>query len=384
MSSSLPPRPPFRTAAALIATFAVLALVAPFLATLTGCKNEPDPIVTYTISTKVPEQLLAGKDRMLAVMLPKGDDVWFFKVTGPEKPIAEIESRFRQFVSAISFADDGPDLKRLPDRWNRSGDRPMRFASINIDTTSKQLDLSISKLTLQEDWETQVKMNVNRWRGQLGLEPSDDKWAEAEEIEVASADAPGVWVDLIGETSAASSMSPPFAQGRGAMPPDHPPIAPRQTESPRPSSPSPASTGSPPTDSRLKYDRPEGWRDGRMRSMRMAAFNVGPEDSPAEITVIPAGGDLKGNVKRWMGQVRKEEVSDEDVDQAMADAAKVEVSGLEGHRYILVGDKETIDATIVPLDGGMSLFIKMKGPAKTVAEESEAIDAFLKSIQLNL
>lgn len=374
MSRFSPPRHRF------VAAFGMLA--AACLAVASGC-DQPDPIVTYTIPTKVPVQLLAGKDRMLAVMLPKGSDIWFFKVTGPEKAIAEIETTFRSFVADVPFTDDGPDLSELPDNWRRAGEKPMRFASVNIDTAidtaGKQLDLSISKLSRQDDWDAQVKLNVNRWRGQIGLEPSEEKWASAKPIELSSADAAGIWVDITGQSSGAS-MTPPFAGGgpfsRGELPEDHPPVVPSSEPVTPPSAPQ--------TDSRLNYDRPEGWRDGKMSSMRMAAFDVGPEDSPAEITVIAAGGDLKGNVKRWMGQVRQAEVSDQQLDQAMADAISVHVSNLPGQRYVLTGEEETIDATIVPMDGGMSVFIKMKGPAKTVADQFEAIELFLKSIKLNL
>ena len=141
-------------------------------------------------------------------------------------------------------------------------------------------------------------------------------------------------------------------------------------------------------DPRVKFDRPEGWRDGRMSSMRMAAFNVGPEDSSAELTVIPAGGDLRGNVARWLGQVREEQVPDEVVDKALAEAKVVDVAGRSGQRFFLAGEDATsgtaIDATIVPMDGGMSLFVKMTGPAKTVTEQSEAITSFLESLELNL
>ncbi len=363
----------------------VVVLVAPF----SGC-SEPDPIISYTIPTKVPPELIAGKDRMVAVMLPRASDVWFFKVTGPEQAIAEVEDQIREFVAGVSFDGDNPDLKELPADWRKAGDRPMRFASINIDTSDKQLDLSISKLSRQEDWDAQVKMNVNRWRNQVGLEPSDQKWGGGEAMEIASADAAGIWVNLTGQTSGGGSMSPPFAGGDslpggpfseagGRLPPDHPPI----DTPPDAATPETAPT-QPQTDERLTYDRPEGWRDGRMSSMRMAAFNVGPEDAPAEITIIPAGGDLKGNVKRWMEQVREAEVTDEQLDQAMADASEVNISGLAGKRYVLVGDQETIDATILPMDNGMSLFIKMKGPAATVADQADAIDQFLKSLKLNL
>ena len=353
------------------------ALSAFCLIALPGCE-EPEPIVTYTIPTKMPEQLREGQDRMLAVMLPKADQVWFFKVVGPELAMANVVSPFQKFVSEISFNEAGPDLKELPYGWQRAGEKPMRYASINIDTPSKQLDLSVSKLARQEDWDKFVVANVNRWRRQLGLEPSEEKWAGGEEFEIEAADGPGVWVDLVGSGGEAS-MSPPFA-GSGSMPPGHPEIG-AATDS---NSTTGQSAVKATPDERLSFDRPDGWRDGKMSSMRMAAFNVGPEDAPAEITVIPAGGDLKGNVKRWLGQVKQTEVSDQQLDEAMAEAIEVEVSGRKGHRYILVGDQETIDATIVPIDDTMSLFIKMKGPSCTVADQADAIGQFIESLELKL
>ena len=45
---------------------------------------------------------------------------------------------------------------------------------------------------------------------------------------------------------------------------------------------------------------------------------------------------------------------------------------------------DAIDATIIPLSDGISLFVKMTGPAKTVAGQAEAIASFLKSLKLNL
>ena len=125
--------------------------------------------------------------------------------------------------------------------------------------------------------------------------------------------------------------------------------------------------------------------------MRLAAFNVGPENQSAEITVITAGGDLRGNVARWLGQVRNGTVPDEVVDQALENAREVTVAGKSGKRFLLLSEKDAdprlaIDATIVPLgdDGASSLFIKMTGPAKTVENQVDAITLFLKSLNLNL
>ncbi|WP_345683483.1 hypothetical protein [Novipirellula caenicola] len=370
------------------------------LAAASGCQ-ETDPIVTYSIPTEVPEQLRTGNDRMLAVMVPKGDQTWFFKITAaPEKAVAVVEDDFRKFVESIQFEDDKPVLDELPEGWQLGGSKPMRFASIDVNTPDKQLDISVSSLPKQPDWDAEVAMNVNRWRGQVGLAPSNEKWASAEALEIESADGTAVWVDLVGKSSGGS---PPMMSGmsggpmsggpmaRGEMPNDdiHSGVAGGSMASGSSTTETTTSDGpdsSKNPDSSFKYDRPEGWRDGRMSSMRMAAFNVGPEDAEAEITVIPAGGDLRGNVARWLGQIRPEGVADEVVDKALEDAEKIKVDGRDAQRFLLLGtDPEAgtaIDATIVPLDEGFSLFIKMTGPAKTVTAESEAIKSFLESIQL--
>ncbi len=70
----------------------------------------------------------------------------------------------------LNFKDGEPLLADLPEGWRLGAEKAMRFATINVQTPDKQLEISVSKLTRQEDWDEQVKLNVNRWRGQLGLE----------------------------------------------------------------------------------------------------------------------------------------------------------------------------------------------------------------------
>lgn len=360
-------------ASACPATYARSFGLAFLVVAIVGC-NQADPIVQYSIPTEIPAVLRPGKERMLAAMMPKGDEVWFYKVTGPEEAIGSVESEFRDHLQQLEFGDRGPKLDELPEGWKLGGEKAMRFATIHVPTPDKQLEISVSQLSRQEDWDEQVKMNVNRWRGQLGLDASEDKWADGIGFEVAGADAEAVWVDLVGDPSSGSGMTPPFAGGR----------TPSGSVGATPG----GGASAPKADPRVKYERPEGWRDGKMSSMRMAAFNAGPEDSSAELTVIPAGGDLRGNVARWLGQVYEEQVPDEIVDKALAEAKSVDVAGRSGQRFFLVGEDtdsgKAIDATIVPMDGGMSLFVKMTGPAKTVSEQSEAITSFLESLELNL
>ncbi len=345
-----------------------------------GCQNE-DRVVTYTIPTTMPAQMRAGNERMLAAMVPNGDQIWFFKVTGPEAAIGRIEQVFKQFVAGIEFEEGNPKLDVFPEGWQRAGEKTMRFASIDIATPEKQLDLSISSLPKNADWDEQVLANVNRWRGQLGLAPSTEKWAEGQPFEVPSSDGESVWVDFVGEGGDASSM-PSTAPFAGNAP--FAPMPPMAAESSSPTAPMPQTE--PPSEPPFKFETPEGWRSGRMSMMRWAAFNVGPDDAAAELTVMPAGGDLRDNVARWIGQIRPSGTTDEVVDKALEDAQKVDVDGRTAQRFLLLGEDAdngtAIDATIVPLEDGMSLFVKMTGPSKTVRDASDEIADFLKSIKL--
>ncbi|MDB4561675.1 hypothetical protein N9102_00645 [bacterium] len=523
-----------------------LPILACFVLGLVGCERV-DPVVTYTVPTKLPAQLVPGQDRMLAAMLPVGDNIWFFKVTGPEGAVDSIHDDFRNFVEGITFEDGSPELADLPTGWRRGGEKPFRYATLDVETPDKQLGISVSSLPLREDsWDQQVQDNVNRWRGQLGLPKSDQKWADAQKLAVKAADPNAVWVDIVGETGETNSMAAPFAnrvpppsssamlpnasaasvadeQMLAAMVPkgsdvwffkvkgakesvtslmgtfrafvegiqfeegvpkledlpktwtlggenafrfatldvatpagkldvsiskllrqqDKPwaeqvvmnvnrwrgqmglpastikwaggqPLSVKTADegsvwvnlsgdddsSTKKKSVTPPVTGQPSSgdantgdeDDPVTYVVPKGWRDGRMSSMRLAAFNVGPEDKSAEITVIPAGGDLRGNVARWLGQVRKGTTPEQIVDQALKDAQDVTVAGVAGKRFLLIGDegdaaeRMAIDATIIPLgsDGTSNLFVKMTGPAETVEKQADAIALFLKSLKLNL
>ena len=369
------------------------------LISLIGC-DAPPPVTTYRIPTTMPAALLPETNRMVAAIVPTEDSAWFFKILGPRSAVDSVAEPFRDFVKSIEFSDGNPRLTDLPEGWKIGGARRMRFASVTIDTPDKQLDLSISKLGRRGDWDSLVADNVNRWRGQVGLPRTGDRFGGAEIME-RPGDDPSIWVDVAGEVSAAGpSMTPPFAGGTppfaNSTPPAEDPHAglPRNVQEaaaqakaegrkPPTSMPQPEAAASP-----LQVDAPADWRPGRMSTMRIAAFNAGPEDAQAEATVIVAGGDLKGNVARWIGQVIGGSAEDDLVDRVIEQAEKRTVSGRQGQRFVLMPDdlgkpdaSTAIDATIVPIDDSMSLFIKMTGPSTTVAEQAKAMGTFLDSVR---
>lgn len=416
-------RSPAKTAVGLKA-IVVLSIAAVGVTVLGGCSSEA-PIVTYQIPTTVPAALTTEDTRMVAAILPQETQAWFFKVMGRQSAVDSVADEFREFVQTVEFADGVPILDELPEGWRRGGEKAMRFASIDIDTPTQQLDISISQLTRMEDWDEMIAMNVNRWRGQVGLKDTDEKWAGAAVLDskLNTDAAPAVWIDVTGRPDNSSApmggmmggASPPFANmassggERGEMSDPHAGLpreareaiasgklkAPGKAIKSDSSSPTMADSGGAdeaPNESKLKFDRPEGWRDGRMSMMRLAAFDVGPEDAPAEITVITAGGDLRGNVARWMGQISESAVPDEEVDAALENAEKLKVDGRDSQRFVLLpkdpkskeesdSPASAIDATIVPMQDGFSMFVKMTGPADLIKEQDEQMRAFLKSLR---
>lgn len=337
---------------------------------------------------------------MLAAMVPVGQDVWFYKLTGPKTTVDTVADRFESFVKSVDYDDAGPVLDTLPADWKIGGERAFRFATIDVPVMAgdgeggKPLDISISKLSKQDDFDSMIAMNVNRWREQLGLPPSGQARAGAATIDVAAADDPSIWVDLLGDASA--GMPPMMSGGLagGFSGGDQiEPAMPKQatSSSPDQSKPEPragvAKQNEAESKSPVNFEIPDGWRAGRTSSMRLASFNVGPEGSAAEMTVIPAGGDLRLNVERWIEQIRGEKPSEAIVDQAISDGRAMTVDGRDAQRFYLSGDDESgtaIDATVVNLDDGFSLFVKMTGPAATVSDQRDRIGAFLDSMKINL
>lgn len=323
-----------------------------------GCKREPD-IVQYTIDPSMPAAL-SSETRMLGVIVPQESEVWFYKLTGDAPLIDKVSEEYRAWAQQVSFANGKPQFD-LPDGWVQKPGSSMRFATLEIPVGEPPLEVSISSLPKNDSWDKVVMANVNRWREQLGLQPSSEQWAGAELLSETQSDEPAIWVDITGQATT------------GSMPPMVPPTASATATAAAPPAP-------------IAFNKPEAWQEGKTSSMRWAAFTVGPEDKSAELTVIPAGGDLRGNIERWLGQIRPDGVTDEDVDAVISAASDVTVDGIQSQRFVMTGTGEApqaIDATIVPLGEGFSLFIKMTGNADTVAAESERIQQFLDSLKLN-
>lgn len=356
-----------------------------------GCSEQASPIVKYTIH-RTPPEILQAKKRMLGAILPGEKEVWFFKLVGDAPAVEKVAPEVRQWISALAFEDGNPVLA-LPSGWVNRGKSSMRVATIEIPAEPLALELVISTLERSSAWdqnyEDQIAMNINRWRGQMGLSESEETMAGGEVIAttVSTAGTPAVLVDLLGTLSAAPMSAGPMSAGPMSMVPAAASSSGVTDRDAPPGIVDATSDSGVRAENRIVYDIPEGWREGKSGGMRMAAFTVGPEDRTAELTVIIAGGEVRPNVARWIGQVRSENTDETVVDKVMAEANSMEVAGRPAQRFLIVGtgdSPQTIDATLVTLEPELHLFVKMTGDAQTVADQSTNIEKFLNSLQLNL
>jgi hypothetical protein len=147
--------------------FAVLFAAA---ALAVGCGGG-EGIKSYTVARQAEPTAkeVAGPYRLLGAMVPEGDPVWFFKLSGPTDALAKYEGGFDQLVSSIRLKDEAavPEFT-VPEGWKLGGPRSsIRMGmTVKVDQTvtlpDPTLELTVSKSG------GGVGQNLKRWVEQLG------------------------------------------------------------------------------------------------------------------------------------------------------------------------------------------------------------------------
>ena len=160
-----------------------------------------------TSAEKVPAASEKGeKDRMVVALALRDDATWFFKLNGPVSRIDETEKQWRSFLEKISFDESGKPMWKLPEGWTTAGQKPMRFATLVVDANKPSVEIAVSSLAAGQD----LLLNVNRWRGHLGLEPADEADLKDLVTSIQAGEQELKLFDATGEMS--GGMMPPFAR----------------------------------------------------------------------------------------------------------------------------------------------------------------------------
>jgi hypothetical protein len=323
---------------------------------LAGCR-EQEQIRSYTAPREtVPEQPLT---RMLAVMVPRDREVWFFKFDGPQETVTKHAADFDTLIHSVRFTDkaEEPITWTTPEGWRRLPGGALRFATLRLGPKGEGLEITISRLGPEA---SDVRQNVDRWRGQLGLPPLKDDEFQKVKDNIKVDGVPATRVDLVG------------VREEGA-----PPMAAQPRERPRQERRA------------LKYTTPEGWepRPPIVKSgIRIpVVFRITSGGSEAEGTAMALGGDGGGvqfNVDRWREQLGLPRTKSEaELRQSLR---RLKVGSDEAVYVDLAGPgpgtPKRILGAILPA-GGQTWFFTLKGPADLVGKQQSNFEAFVTSVR---
>jgi hypothetical protein len=317
------------------------------LLALCGCQEEG--VTKYTVPKELAEPPAAAvqkvSERLLGALVPRGDQLWYFKMKGPEKLVTPQDEAFRQFLDSIQFGDGDKLTWKLPEGWqeSRANDGVSLYA-VSVGSKESPLTLTIGRLPLSP-----LTANVDRWRGQLGLPPLRGGEMEQTTTRRLIGGVEGVVVDLTGA-------------GKGAHPPM---MAPR---------------AEPPKNVGVKYKAPDDWKPAPNNQFSKLRFAIGKYSSGEEVQVtlsIMGPQNPLENVLRWrqqvgLGPITAEQLAKESLPLELPDAKVVYVE-MAGRTQKMLG--------VLATRNDQTWVFKMIGDPSVVDKQKAAFEAFVKSVQ---
>ena len=305
----------------------------------------------------------------------------------------------------------------LPAGWEKKALTQMRVASFGISQAGKQADVSVIPLGGMAGNDP---ANVNRWRGQVGLESLAEaelsKLAEKITVGEQPADlydlagtSPGsgdaeriigvilhrdntAWFfKMTGEAGLVEQQKPAFiaflksvsfgglaapsTMDLSQLPPSHPPIGGMNSG---------IQAANVDADDKPTWTVPVGWQEGQLAQFLVAKYViVGTGGAQAAVNVSSLAGDGGGllpNINRWRQQLGLTPAAETDlaklatIDASGGKATMIELSGTDGR----TGKPARLIGAVLPL-GGQTWFYKLMGDADLVAQQKEALVKFVQS-----
>lgn len=323
------------------------------LAFLAGCQRAE--IRSYTVKR-------LKTDRTLAALVPVGTTAWFFKLTGANGTVAEREQDFRSLLNSIQIVGDDEPQWTVPQDWVEKDGTGMRVKTLEYEQDGRTLEITVIKLEVGETPTSDyVLQNVNRWRGELQLEPIQlsDLAKETESLQVGEVTA--TLVNLLGLRDL--QRRPPFMD----------------TSPPAPGNGSAGATAS------VTYNTPDGWEPSTLNQFRKAAFIVHEGDQQVEITIIDLAaqaGELLPNINRWRGQVGLSEIDQQQMESELQETTLGDVSGYYVKLQSSQGaEKQQTILGVIAVRQGSSWFVKLTGDTPLAERENENFLEFVSSIK---
>jgi hypothetical protein len=309
---------------------------------------------------------------LIAIVLDQGE-AYFIKASDQPEKLEGLFEGLRQVSQGMRVKATGEVDWSLPDGWEAQPGSGISMAVLQAPGPGGDVRFVVTRLPGPDSAEALpafLASNLNRWRGQLGLAPSQPGEAGSawEEVARAESEFPAYLIDL--RNTAVAGSSPDPTAGTAAK------------ETP---SATPGTTPGPP----FRYQLPEGWVDEGARGMRAASFRLEDNGQSGDVSVIVASGELLANLERW----QKELTPSAEAEALTATARSVQEAAMPiesadripGAVYTFRagggGDQPAITAAIFPFgESGSSLFVKMKGSQQLVDAHRERFLQLVRSL----
>jgi len=202
---------------------------------LAGCHE--DVIQEYTAPTDAALAVPENPHRTVVAFLDHGGQLWSFKITGPQDVVEKHHGEFLAFLKGVRFDAQSGALgwSELPDGWRkvrwwwhpRSQDQ-MRYATLLVGKENPAPECVVSAIGMPPSPAARdmfFAMNVNRWRGQVGLKTVAEDDALELTRDVPVGDTTGRLLDAVGPgkpprlaQAGGSGMGPPRRKAAGKNP----------------------------------------------------------------------------------------------------------------------------------------------------------------------
>lgn len=386
-------------------TFCVLLIpVIAGLAFAVGCNKAPPPITkrTYTIpavivkqqeeKTRIEKNLeLALKraqelaqpestvsQRMLAALVPQPDTdfFWTFKIQGNPQELEQIKPRLLKLLGSLNWKSKESVLPewQLPEGWQAVAQEDSfgRVATITLPDDLEHLKIAVAKFTHTGDWQQAALTNLNRWRGQLKLEPLTATGIDSATERITFTGGEAILMDETGFAAARPGMTPPATA-------KEPPPETKASET----QPAPAANQA---SELIEYKTPDAWKPKRGSALRVATFSVSEGEQSAEVAItqfpkVAQMTDPLANVNRWRGELALPAAKESELPEQ---TSELKIGDQPATIFFATGiareqPTSTLAAMIVRDD--RVWFVKMQGAAALVSQQRPAFEEFVKSLK---
>ena len=310
-------------------------------------------------------------------------------------------------ASGVESAGAGDATWTAPQGWKQQPAAPPRLATFLVEGDNGKADVSVTAFPGDTGGDL---ANVNRWRGQIGLQPITEadlggalqKFdAGALHFLVAELENGGktilgamlhrddrTWFfKMTGDAPLVAAQKNAFNEFLKSVRFGSAPVAEASAPPAAPTPPAAESENKP--KDKPAWKTPSGWQEQPAGGMRLGSFSVAEDDRKADVSIIVLGGGAGGtlaNINRWRQQISLPPISDTDL---AAQSEKVDTANGKALVVDIVAESPTIDGKYkarilgaIIEHGAETWFVKMNGEDALVEKQKPVFLDFLKSITL--